>query len=67
MPSAHIGHRHDPSPPRARTACHASFLPSRGLADVAPQRSEIRDDLAKHFTDAGTAAPSSATRSTIIW
>src|ERR1700722_2119359 len=33
----------------------ASFLPSRGLADVAPQRSEIRDDLAKHFTDAGTA------------
>jgi beta-lactamase class D len=32
----------------------ASFLPSRGLADVAPQRSEIRDDLAKHFTDAGT-------------
>jgi beta-lactamase class D len=33
----------------------ASFLPSRGLADVAPQRSEIRDDLAKIFTDAGTA------------
>ena len=33
----------------------ASILPSRGLADVAPQRSEIRDDLAKHFTDAGTA------------
>jgi len=33
----------------------ASFLPSRGRADVAPQRSEIREDLAKHFTDAGTA------------
>jgi beta-lactamase class D len=33
----------------------AGFLPSRGLADVAPQRSEIREDLAKHFTDAGTA------------
>ena len=33
----------------------ASLLPSRGFADVAPQRSEIRDDLAKHFTDEGTA------------
>jgi beta-lactamase class D len=33
----------------------ASFLPSRGFANVAPQRSEIRDALAKHFTDAGTA------------
>jgi beta-lactamase class D len=32
----------------------ASFLPSRGLAHVAPQRSEIREDLAKHFTDEGT-------------
>src|SRR3954469_13902252 len=31
------------------------FLPSRGLADVAPQRSEIRENLAKHFTEAGTA------------
>ena len=33
----------------------ASFLPSRGFANVAPQRSEIRDGLAKHFIDAGTA------------
>jgi beta-lactamase class D len=33
----------------------ASLLPSRAFADVAPQRSEIREDLAKHFTDAGTA------------
>lgn len=33
----------------------AGFLPSRGLADVAPQRSEIREGLAKHFIDAGTA------------
>jgi beta-lactamase class D len=32
-----------------------SVLPSRGFADVAPQRSEIREDLAKHFTDEGTA------------
>ena len=32
----------------------ASFLPSRGFANVAPQRSEIREDLAKHFTDEGT-------------
>ena len=32
----------------------ASFLPSRGFAKVAPQRSEIRDSLAKRFTDAGT-------------
>jgi beta-lactamase class D len=31
------------------------FVPSRGLANVAPQRSEIRESLAKHFTDAGTA------------
>jgi beta-lactamase class D len=30
-------------------------LPSRSLADVAPQRSEIREDLARHFTDDGTA------------
>ncbi|WP_029586706.1 class D beta-lactamase [Bradyrhizobium sp. URHD0069] len=28
--------------------------PSRGLAHVAPQRGEIREDLAKHFTDVGT-------------
>ena len=33
----------------------AGILPSRGFANVAPQRSEIREGLAKHFTDAGTA------------
>ena len=33
----------------------AGLWPSRGFAHVAPQRSEIRADLAKHFTDAGTA------------
>jgi beta-lactamase class D len=33
----------------------AAFLPSRGLADVAPQRSEIRESLAKRFTDEATA------------
>jgi beta-lactamase class D len=33
----------------------ASLLPSRGFANVAPPRSEIRQDLAKRFTDAGTA------------
>jgi beta-lactamase class D len=32
----------------------ASLLPSRVFADVAPQRSEIRDDLAKRFIDEGT-------------
>jgi beta-lactamase class D len=32
----------------------ASILPSRGFAHVAPQRSEIREDLAKRFTDNGT-------------
>jgi beta-lactamase class D len=32
----------------------AGILPSRGFANVAPQRSEIRDGLAKHFTDDGT-------------
>jgi beta-lactamase class D len=32
----------------------ASFLPARGLANVAPQRSEIREDLAKHFADEDT-------------
>jgi beta-lactamase class D len=32
----------------------ASVLPSRSFADVAPQRSEIREDLAKHFIDEGT-------------
>ena len=33
----------------------ASAWPSRGVADVAPQRSEIRDDLARRFADEGTA------------
>jgi beta-lactamase class D len=32
----------------------AAIAPSRAFANVAPQRSEIRDDLAKRFTDAGT-------------
>lgn len=32
----------------------ASVLPSRSLANVAPQRSEIREALAKRFTDDGT-------------
>jgi beta-lactamase class D len=32
----------------------AAILPSRGLANVAPQRSEIREDLANHFTDENT-------------
>jgi beta-lactamase class D len=32
----------------------ASILPSRSFANVAPPRSEIREDLAKHFADAGT-------------
>ena len=31
-----------------------AIVPSRAFASVAPQRSEIRDDLAKHFADAGT-------------
>jgi beta-lactamase class D len=33
----------------------ASIIPSRGFAYVAPQRSEIRGDLAKRFADEGTA------------
>ena len=33
----------------------ATLLPSRGLANVAPQRSEIREQLAKHFADEGTS------------
>jgi beta-lactamase class D len=33
----------------------AAIAPSRAFAIVAPQRSEIRNDLAKRFTDAGTA------------
>jgi len=32
----------------------ASFLPLRALANVAPQRSEIRESLAKRFADEGT-------------
>jgi beta-lactamase class D len=32
----------------------AGILPSRALANVAPPRSEIRPDLAKRFTEAGT-------------
>src|SRR4030088_761482 len=32
----------------------ASIVPRRALANVAPQRSEIRDGLARHFTDEGT-------------
>jgi beta-lactamase class D len=32
----------------------ASVLPPRAFADVAYPRSEIREDLAKHFADAGT-------------
>jgi beta-lactamase class D len=33
----------------------ASLLPARAVANVAPQRSEIRDALAKRFADEGTA------------
>ena len=33
----------------------AAILPSRALANVAPQRSEIRSELAQHFSDEGTA------------
>ena len=32
----------------------AGLLPSRSFADIAPQRSEIREALAKHFADEGT-------------
>ena len=32
----------------------ASVVPSRSFANVAPQRSEIREDLARHFTDENT-------------
>jgi beta-lactamase class D len=35
-------------------AAAACAWPVRSFADVAPQRSEIRDSLAKHFTDDGT-------------
>jgi beta-lactamase class D len=33
----------------------ASCLPARGFANVAPQRSEIREELARHFIEVGTA------------
>nr|WP_035685714.1 class D beta-lactamase [Bradyrhizobium sp. Cp5.3] len=33
----------------------AAILPQRALAHVAPPRNEIRESLAKHFTDLGTA------------
>jgi beta-lactamase class D len=33
----------------------AAILPSRAIAHVAPPRNEIRESLAKRFTDAGTA------------
>jgi beta-lactamase class D len=33
----------------------AGVFPSRALANVAPQRSELRADLARHFADEGTA------------
>ncbi|MGY8666871.1 class D beta-lactamase [Bradyrhizobium sp. UFLA05-109] len=33
----------------------SAILPSRALANVAPPLSEVRDSLAKRFTDAGTA------------
>src|SRR5205085_12519179 len=33
----------------------ASIFPARGFANVAPQRYEIREGLARHFTDDGTA------------
>jgi beta-lactamase class D len=33
----------------------SAVLPSRGFANVAPQRSEIREELARHFIEAGTA------------
>jgi len=32
----------------------ASILPARSFANVSPQRSEIREDLARRFTDEGT-------------
>src|SRR5258708_17429143 len=38
-----------------RLLAAASVAPRSALANVAPQRSEIREDLAKHFTDEGTA------------
>src|SRR3981081_1058559 len=38
-----------------RLLAAARVAPRRALANVAPQRSEIRDALAKHFADEGTA------------
>ena len=32
----------------------AALLPARSFANIAPQRSEVRDVLAKHFADEGT-------------
>ncbi len=42
---------------RSALACltAAATLPSRAFAHVAPPRTEIRDSLAKRFTDAGTS------------
>jgi beta-lactamase class D len=37
-----------------RLLAAATLVPARTFANVAPQRSEIRDDLAKRFTDVGT-------------
>src|SRR6266852_2571860 len=37
-----------------RLLAAASIAPRRASANVAPQRSEIREDLAKHFADEGT-------------
>jgi beta-lactamase class D len=37
-----------------RLLAAAAIAPSRAFANVAPQRSEIRDDLAKRFNDVGT-------------
>ena len=39
----------------ALSAILAGLLPARAFAHVAPQRSEIRSELAKRFTDDGTA------------
>ena len=37
-------------------AAAVGFLPSRGLANVAPQRSEIRESLAKHYDEKTASA-----------
>ena len=41
--------------PCARSSCRSRLLPSRAFANVSPPRSEIREGLAKRFTDLGTA------------